>query len=130
MTKLTTKGKITKKQTQVTVWHTNLNHDWCKVSDIVTIKFKHIRHSLVETETILSFAGRFLQQLSLRQFAFWAFDGDVNLNSRQLVQVRPVRELSAQNFNNKTFEENWRYSILHHSQLLPQNSVHAWELVN
>ena len=76
-------GQNSKETDARTLYYTNLNHDWRKVSNIMTIEFKHIRHSLVKTEMILPFAGRFLQQLSLRQFAFWAFDCDVNLNSRQ-----------------------------------------------
>jgi len=57
----------------------DLNHNWRNVSDVLSIKFKHVSRSFVETEATLSFAAWFLQQLSLRQFALRTFDGDVNL---------------------------------------------------
>jgi len=57
----------------------------------LTIEFKHVRRSLVETEAALSFAVGFLQQLSLWQFALCAFDGDVHLNNMQTIKMRAVK---------------------------------------
>jgi len=57
----------------------DLNDNGGDVSNILSVKFEHVRCSLVETEATLTFPGRLLYQLSLQQFAFRTFDCDINL---------------------------------------------------
>ena len=107
-----------------TLWNANLYDDWRHVANIVSIEFKHVSRSLVETEATLPFAGGFglLRQMSLRQFPFWAFDRDVNLNNTQTVRA----DDSSQQWKitDKTIKQVFCELLVH----IPIMQVTEWEI--